>query len=267
MFVQEYLEWSKANKKPRSHERDVTSLTALRPFFAGKTLADITPWLIERYKKERKDQGKSNQTVNLELACLKAVFSKALIWKKAAENPVKQVKMFRVNNARIRFLEEGEDASLIGQCARYIADIVVTAMDTGFRRNELLTLQPEDVDFARGVVSVQAGYAKNGEPRSVPMTQRVRSILHRLVTEAETNGYTTLFRNTKGGPLGPWALRDAFEKAVQRAGIQDFHFHDLRHTFASRLVMAGVRSPDGAGADGTQDHCHDAALLSSISRP
>src|SRR5262245_9597308 len=105
-FAEDYLEWSKANKKPRAYERDITSLTALRSRFSGKTLADISPWLIEKYKKIRKDQGKSNQTVNLELACLKALFSKAVIWKKATENPVKQVKMLRANNARVRFLDE-----------------------------------------------------------------------------------------------------------------------------------------------------------------
>src|SRR5262245_3826508 len=70
-FAEEYLEWSKANKKPRSHERDGTSLVALRPLFTGKILSDITPWLIEKYKKFQKDRGKSNQTVNLEVACLK----------------------------------------------------------------------------------------------------------------------------------------------------------------------------------------------------
>src|SRR5580765_7486857 len=51
VFAGEYLEWSKANKKPRSHERDHPSLAALRPFFTGKSLSDITPWFIEKYKK------------------------------------------------------------------------------------------------------------------------------------------------------------------------------------------------------------------------
>jgi integrase len=239
-FAEEYLGWSKANKKPRAHERDVTSLAALRPFFSGKTLADITPWPIEKYKKARKDLGKSNQTVNLELACLKALFSKAIIWRKAGENPVKQVKMLQVNNARVRFLEEEEEARLLPECKGYLHDIVCTALNTGFRRNELLSLRPEEVDFTRGLVNVRAGYAKNGEGRSVPMTGILREVLRRLVKEAQESGSLHLFRNQHGAPLRIYALRDAFENAVQEAGLRDFHFHDLRHTFASRLVMAGV---------------------------
>src|SRR5215468_6593506 len=108
----DYLEWSKANKKPRSYERDLTSLAALRPIFSGKSLSDITPWLIEKYKRERKEKGKSNQTVNLEVACLKAIFSKAVTWKKAVENPVKEVKMLRVSNTRVRFLDDEEEVHL-----------------------------------------------------------------------------------------------------------------------------------------------------------
>lgn len=239
-FAEEYLEWSKANKKPRAYERDVTSLAALRPFFLGKTLADITPWSIEKYKKARKDQKKSNQTVNLEVACLKALFSKAIIWGKAVENPVKQVRMFKVNNARVRFLDEEEESKLLAKCKRYLHDIVATALLTGFRRNELLSLCPADVDLAQGLVSVRAGYAKNGEGRSIPMTSTLREVLRHLVKEAEESGSPYLFRNRHGAPLRAYALHDAFKNAVQQAGIEDFHFHDLRHTFASRLVMSGV---------------------------
>jgi len=237
-FSKDYLEWSKANKKPRSYERDGTSLVALRPFFTGKLLSDITPWLIEKYKKERKEKGRSNQTVNLEIACLKAIFSKAVIWKKATENPVKEVKMLRVNNTRVRFLDDEEEVQLLAECREHVRDLVVTALHTGFRRNELLSLRPEDVDFTRGLVSVRAGYAKNGEGRSVPMTATLRDTLRKLVTKAQASGSPFLFRNCHGEPYR--SIRTAFEHTVQRAGLKDFHFHDLRHTFASRLVMAGV---------------------------
>jgi hypothetical protein len=87
VFAGEYLEWSKANKKPCSYGREGSALGAVQVDFSGQKLSDITPWLIEKYKKEPKDQGKSNQSVNLELACLKARFSKAIIWRKAMENP------------------------------------------------------------------------------------------------------------------------------------------------------------------------------------
>jgi integrase len=161
-------------------------------------LADITPWLIEKYKKERKEKGKSPQTINLELACLKTMFSKAVIWGKATANPVKQVKLFHVNNARVRFLNEEEETRLLAECPAHLRDLVISALHTGFRRNELLTLQVSDVDFARGLVRVQAGYAKNGEGRFVSLTDTVRDVLRRLVKEAEVRGGTYLFWNKNG---------------------------------------------------------------------
>ena len=196
--------------------------------------------LLGLLKSTRKQERikKSNQTVNLELACLKTLFAKAITWGKATENPVKQVKMLRVNNARVRFLDETEEARLLVECKEYLYDLVVTALHTGFRRNELLSLRSEDVDFARGLVSVRAGYAKNGEGRSIPMSTTVKVILRQLVEKAEATSSPYLFRNCHGEPYR--SCRSAFEYVVQKVGIKDFHFHDLRHTFASRLVMAGV---------------------------
>ena len=72
------------------------------------------------------------------------------------------------------------------------------------------------------------------------MTNTLKKVLQRLVSEAKAHDSPVLFRNQHGKPLRIYALRDAFEIAVERAGILDFHLHDLRHTFASRLVMAGV---------------------------
>ena len=135
-------------KKPRSYERDRTSLVALSPFFTGKMLSDVTQWLIENYKKERKEKGGSSQTINLEVTCLTAIFSKAVTWKKAIENPGKEVKILKVNNVHVRFFDEEEEYRLLGECKEHIHPLVVTALHTGFRRNELLSHLSEDIDFA-----------------------------------------------------------------------------------------------------------------------
>jgi site-specific recombinase XerD len=117
-FIENYLQWSRANKKPRSYERDRTSPVAPSPFFTGKMLSDIAPWLIENYKKERKEKGGSSETINLEVACLTATFSKAVTWKKAIENPTKEVKVLKLNNARVRFLDE-EEYRLLAECKEH----------------------------------------------------------------------------------------------------------------------------------------------------
>ncbi len=207
--------------------------------FAGKRLADISPLDIERYKRQRKEAGMSGVTINRELAFLKHLFSKAVEWGKVNENPVKKVRLYREDNARTRFLSDEEEASLLACCGPQLKPIVVTALHTGFRASELLSLTWQDVDFRRGVVSVRAGYAKNGEARSVPMNDTLTMELKSAKvnpTEGER-----VFCNRHGQPYG--SFRTAFERAVRQAGIQDFTFHDLRHTFASRLVMVGVDLP------------------------
>ena len=86
---------------------------------------------------------------------------------------------------------------------------------------------------------VRAGYVKNGESRSIPMNDVLTTTLQAVKMKASTEG--PVFRTPRGGPYHNF--RTAFERAVQQAGLEDFTFHDLRHTFASRLVMAGVDLP------------------------
>ena len=88
--------------------------------------------------------------------------------------------MLKVNNVHVRFLDEKEEYRLLGECKEHLRPLVVTALHTGFRRDELLSLLSEDIDFARGLVSVRAGYAKNSEGRSVPMSETLRDVSRRL---------------------------------------------------------------------------------------
>jgi integrase len=238
-FAKEYFAYYRANRRPRSAERHETSYRAMHPTFGHVRLADITPLAIERYKRQRQGDGVSGVTINRELAFLKHLFSKAMEWGKVSENPVKKVRLYREENARTRFLSEEEEASLLSCCSTQLKPLVVTALNTGFRASELLSLTWQDVDFRRGVVTVRAGYAKNGEARSVPMNDTLTMLLKSAKLHAAEGG--RVFCNRHGQPYR--SFRTAFERAVRQAGIQDFTFHDIRHTFASRLVMAGVDLP------------------------
>ena len=194
---------------------------------------------IERYKRQRQGAGVSGVTINRELAFLKHLFSKAMEWGKVSENPVKKVRLYREENARTRFLSEEEEASLLACCGTQLKPLVVTALNTVFRASELLSLTWHDVDFRRGVVTVRAGYAKNGEARSVPMNDTLTMLLKSAKLHAAEGG--RVFCNRHGQPYR--SFRTAVERAVRQADIQDFTFHDIRHTFASRLVIAGVDLP------------------------
>jgi integrase len=238
-FSKEYFDYYQANRRPQSVQRHKTAYRALQGTFGQQRLADISPLDIERYKRQRQGAGVSGVTINRELAFLKNLFNKAVEWGKVAENPVKKVRLYREDNARTRFLSDEEETSLLACCGPQLQPLVITALHTGFRASELRSLTWADVDFRRGVVTVRAGYAKNGEARSVPMNQVLTITLKAVKLQGiEGEG---VFCNRQGKAYR--SFRTAFERAVRKAGITDFTFHDLRHTFASRLVMAGVDLP------------------------
>ncbi len=235
-FADEYFAYYKANRRASSVERHQTSWVALQPVFANKRLSDITPLDLERYRRNRQKIGKSDVTIHRELAMMRNLYSMAMKWGKAEKNPVKEVKLAKENNQRIRYLTHEEEERLLTACKAPLKPVVITAIHTGFRKSELLSLTWDDVDFARGAVTVKAGYAKNGESRSIPMNDVLK---HTLELSKTFEG--AVFRNRNGKPYK--SVNTAFKNAVRRAEIEDFTFHDLRHTFASRLVMGGVDLP------------------------
>ncbi|MBI3326380.1 MAG: site-specific integrase [Nitrospinae bacterium] len=235
VMAEEYLRYYRANRRPNSVERHEMAYRALKPTFAGKRLADITPLLIERYKRSRKEQGRSEVTINRELAFLKNLFTMAITWGKATENPVKQVRLFREENARTRFLTEEEEPPLLARCNPQLTPLVMAALHAGFRKSELLSLIWGNIDFRNRLMKVEAAYTKTREARSVPMSATLTATLKQLKMGSASDPTASVF--------GYHNVTKTFARAVARAGISDLTFHDLRNTFASRLVMAGVDLP------------------------
>lgn len=132
-----------------------------------------------------------------------------------------------------------EEARLLAHCGPQLKPLVMTALHTGCRSSELLSLTWKDVDFRRQTITVQTAYAKNGESRSVPMNTVLTATLKAVRMNTSEAG--SVFCNRQGTPYH--SFRTAFERTVRKAGLEDFTFHDLWHTFASRLVMAGVDLP------------------------
>jgi integrase len=238
-FVEEYLEYYRANRRPRSAKRHETSWHAVQPVLGTKRLDELSPLDLERYRRQRKQANRSEITINRELAFLRNLYNVAIAWGKAAENPVRKVRFAREHNERPRFLSPEEETRLLDYCDVQLKPLVVTALHTGFRKSELLSLTWDDVDCASRSITVQAAYAKNGESRSVPMNDVLTATLEGVRITSMATG--AVFRNRNGMPYR--SFRSAFERAVRKAAIRDFTFHDLRHTFASRLVMAGVDLP------------------------
>src|SRR3989338_5547161 len=220
---------SQPNKKPSAVKSDKVILKNLKSFFGGRYLYIIGPQLVEEYKIKRSKDVKP-ATVNRELACLKCMFNKAIEWGKTEDNPVRKVKLFRENNTRIRYLEKEEIQRLIDNCAPHLKPIVTIAVNTGMRKSEILNLKWIDIDFKRNLLYLIE--TKNGERRDVPINDTVKGTLIKVLKRPESS---YVFCNERGKPYAN--VRTSFDTALKKAEIKDFRFHDLRHTFASHLIM------------------------------
>jgi integrase len=229
-FAKEYLEYSKANK--RSWTRDRTSIKNLLKQFRGYKLNGITPWLIEKYKRVRKEMV-TEATINRELACLKHMFTMAIKWGKAINNPVKEVKLFREPERRLRWLSEEECDKLISASLGHVSSIIITALNTGMRLGEILSLTWDQIDFERGLITVER--SKNNGVRHIPMNRRLTEEFNSIRI---TSPGQYVFSNKTGERFK--SIKTGFLGALKRSGIKKCRFHDLRHTFASHLVMNGV---------------------------
>src|SRR5688572_26676242 len=147
---------------------------------------------------------------------------------------VRRVKLLPENNRRLRYLSKEECQALIDACHPHLKPIVITALNAGMRKREVLSLEwGRHVDLKHGFVLLDV--TKNGERREIPINQTLRETFQGLIRRVDS---PYVFTNAGGKKFHD--VKKAFQSACRRAGIKDFRFHDLRHTFASHLVMAGV---------------------------
>lgn len=208
-----------------------------------KTFAQISPFLIEKYKKERREAKLESETtrkpstINRELQILSQIFSLAIKYAVTDTNPCREVALLPENNKRVRYLLDEEEpllfTTLVSPRDR-LRDLVSVALGTGMRRGDQFNLRWEKVDFQRGVIYVPN--SKTGKDYAVPMNEDVRAAL--LNRRSEDNHSEYVFVNPDTGK--PYAdVKKAFATACRLANIHDLHWHDLRHTFGTRLAEAG----------------------------
>lgn len=205
--------------------------------FGNLPLRRFSTMLVEQYQTERMQNGNKPATVNRFLATLKHMFTKAVDWNMVEENTLKgirKVKLLQENNKRLRFLSEEECNRLLDSCDSHLKPIVLTAMNTGMRKAEILNLHWDQVDLKHGFILLDI--TKNGERRELPINDPLREMLQGQMRRLDA---PVVFYDPKSGQ--PYKdIKHSFTSACRRAGIKDFHFHDLRHTFASHMVMGGV---------------------------
>lgn len=233
-LVAEYRVVAAAQHRGYSRTRYV--LTALESEFGTIPLATLTSFRIERWKVERR-KSVAPATVNRELTLLKAMLGKAVQWGMLDTNPAAAVKPFAVSNQRLRYLTTDELAALAtaaaADIAAWLAPAITLAVNLGLRRGELLRLRWRDLRPEQHLAAILE--TKSGKPRYVPLNATVEALLATLPRDGET-----ILAWPWGEPINGTTLYAAFKRACVAAKIIDCRWHDLRHTFASHCVMAGV---------------------------
>jgi integrase len=214
-----------------------TSLNRLEPYFGKSNLLSITPRNISKYKMLRTDEGVAPATINRELAMLSKAFSLAVKeWEWLKDNPVSKVPREKEDNERDRWLTVDEEVSLLENSPDWLRDIILFNLHTGLRQDELLSLTWDRVDMIRKTILIKD--TKNGKPRTIPLNRDVLDILE-AKSKVVSFKSKIVFHSKCGTKIDKHNLRRAFVLAIKRAGIEDFTFHGLRHTFATRLAQSG----------------------------
>jgi len=169
----------------------------------------------------------SGPTANRYLALLSGALSWAVNEGHLEVNPLRGIKRNKENPGRLRWLEPREAERLLNECQHNprLFMFTATALYTGMRRGEIERLRWQDINFERDTITIPK--SKTGEGRTIPLEAPLKRLLETWSRTGEL-------------VLGSFTHKKAFMTACRRAGLQDFHFHDLRHTYASWKAMAGV---------------------------
>jgi len=239
-YCEEYLIRKKSGNDQLRH------LTWWSDEIGYTTLSDVTPALITecRSKLANGTTPRGNQrtpaTVNRYLSSLSHVFSIALReYQWVDDTPFRKVSTLKEPRGRIRFLDDDERARLLNRCKEHSEQlylIVVLALSTGARRGEILSLTWQQVSFKRQQITLTE--TKNGEIRAIPLTGHALDLVGEIAKVRRIDS-DLVFPSHKN-PNQPIEITNVFTRAVVRAEIDDFRFHDLRHSAASYLAMNGA---------------------------
>jgi len=233
-------------------------------------LREINAFVVERWRTARLKADKAPATVNRDLAALRSALTSARVWKFLATNPLQDVKPSKVDSTGIvRYLSHDEETRLrealttrdkerrqardtandwrrsrgyaeypdFGVYTDHLHPMVLLAMHTGCRRGELFELRWRDVNLAAALLTVRSESAKSGKARVVPLNTEIAGVLKEWrLSDAPADAL--VFPGVNGAPMV--TIKTAFTQVLVTAGISDFRFHDLRHSFASKLVQAGI---------------------------
>lgn len=235
-FKDEYISYVRDVKQKRSWKRDKELLEPLCKQLGNKKLSEITVKDLEDFKLVRLRVVKP-ATVNRSLSVLRHLLNLAKRWKKLfGENLVSLVGMLEENNMVERILTPEEENRLIDSAIAYLKPIIITALNTGMRKGEILNLKWCDVDLSNNLIMVNQTNSKSKKTRKVYINSTLRKLLLELKLKSAGSEY--VFIDDNGKTLRE--IKNGFNAACRRVGIKGFRFHDLRHTAATRMIESGA---------------------------
>jgi integrase len=245
----EYVKNFRETSDKVSHQKAGARFDRLIAFFGHLKLSAITPKYIERYQRDRKENGKGRggktqvmpATINRETQLLRSILGKAVRQGELAKNPALSVKDHGEGAQRERFLTRSETLKLMQATKQsnspLLRAVVCLAMETGLRKSEIFNLKWDDIKFESGQLLVTK--SKTNKQRHVPLSRRARWLLSKRAASNPLATYVFESENRDGKPAPLVDCKKAWHTALVRAGISNFRFHDLRHCFASNFAMSG----------------------------
>ena len=211
----------------------IDRLKLLLPYWSEMPIGRIHKAMTVDYRKRRHaTKAVTDTTINRDLEALRHILFWAFDEGLLSANPLSRMRLMPERRKPRPVLGLDEEERLLAAAAEHLHCIIVMALDTGMRRGEILNQRWEHVDFDRDLLFVSRSKTAGGEGREIPFTNRVHEI---LLANRKEEGLLFTF---KGKPIR--IIKTAWKAAVRRAGIRYRRFHDLRHTFNTRLMEAGV---------------------------
>lgn len=243
-FAWEWFEtYAVANNKPSEVlGKRIVLRRHLVPFFGNRIMSEFSAQDAERYKAEKLKEI-SAKTVNNHLIVLKKIFNSAVEWGLLDKNPIARVKKLKTADYEWDFLTRSESEAFLAACEGRWFPFFATLLWTGMRLGEVLALRWDDINWRGGKLVVRRSLfhkqfvtPKSGKPREIPLNSRLTEVLKAHRHERGD----LVFSTDDGKPLDPSNVKRPFQAALKKAGLRMIRIHDLRHSFASQLVMEGV---------------------------
>ena len=226
------MKWLHENEDKASLQMDICILRWFDKHLNGVVLSCIDQALIQSIAHKKK-QETSASTANRYLALLRAILRRAAYeWEWIDKAP--KVRLFRVSNKRIRWITHDEAKALLRALPEHQRNMALFALATGLRQRNVCRLEWSQIDLKREVAWIHPDQAKAKKAIAVPLNQGALSVINSVMGVHEIFVFTY-----KGSPV--WQVNTkAWRKAVKAAGLKNFRWHDLRHTWASWHIQAGT---------------------------